>query len=80
MSPAEAARKTKEFRCPPKEQVRCEGNTPRRESTSQMIRLMDCKIPIDPNLTEEQLTELDPCPMSDSLQVALREFTAKLVR
>uniref|UniRef100_A0A1I7RX29 MIR domain-containing protein n=1 Tax=Bursaphelenchus xylophilus TaxID=6326 RepID=A0A1I7RX29_BURXY len=65
MPPAEAAKRTKEFRCPPKE---------------QMFRLLNCKIKEEkttPLLDED--VEYDQCPMSDQLQEQLREFCSLLV-
>lgn len=47
-----------------------------------MMRLMDCKIPLeDQSITEEMLAspEYEPCPMKEELQAFLRDFTAKLV-
>ncbi|KAI6237110.1 hypothetical protein M3Y95_00230500 [Aphelenchoides besseyi] len=64
MPPAEAAKKTKEFRCPPKE---------------QMYRLLKCKnSETGPVLLDEEV-EYDQCPMSESLQEQLREFCSILV-
>ena len=64
MPPAEAARKTKEFRCPPKE---------------QMFRLLNCKIKeTGPMLLDEDV-EYDQCPMSETLQDQLRDFCSMLV-
>lgn len=66
MPPAEAARRTKEFRCPPKE---------------QMFRLLKCKVNDERStmiLDDEEAT-YDACPMSDSLQEQLRDFCAMVV-
>ncbi|CAI5451931.1 unnamed protein product [Caenorhabditis angaria] len=65
MPPAEAAKKTKEFRCPPKE---------------QMFRLLMCKVKEerDPTMSEED-ADVDQCPMADSLQQQLRDFCELLV-
>ncbi|EGT37287.1 hypothetical protein CAEBREN_31615 [Caenorhabditis brenneri] len=65
MPPAEAAKKTKEFRCPPKE---------------QMFRLLMCKMKEekDPELMEED-ADVDQCPMAESLQQQLRDFCELLV-
>ncbi|CAD6199567.1 unnamed protein product [Caenorhabditis auriculariae] len=65
MPPAEAAKKTKEFRCPPKE---------------QMFRLLMCKVKDerDPSFLEED-ADIDQCPMNDSLQQQLRDFCDLLV-
>jgi ryanodine receptor 2 len=65
MPPAEAAKRTKEFRCPPKE---------------QMFRLLKCKIKDDGSdvLLDDEV-EYDRCPMSESLQETLRDFCAMVV-
>uniref|UniRef100_A0A914BY34 Uncharacterized protein n=1 Tax=Acrobeloides nanus TaxID=290746 RepID=A0A914BY34_9BILA len=65
MPPAEAAKRTKEFRCPPKE---------------QMFRLLKCKIKDDGSdvLLDEEV-EYDQCPMSESLQETMRDFCAMVV-
>ncbi|ULT90420.1 hypothetical protein L3Y34_008632 [Caenorhabditis briggsae] len=65
MPPAEAAKKTKEFRCPPKE---------------QMFRLLMCKVKEerDPEFMEED-ADVDQCPMAESLQQQLRDFCELLV-
>ena len=65
MPPAEAAKKTKEFRCPPKE---------------QMFRLLMCKVKEDrdPTYLEDDV-ESDTCPMADNLQQQLRDFCELLV-
>ncbi|EJW75004.1 hypothetical protein WUBG_14088, partial [Wuchereria bancrofti] len=59
MTPAEAARRTKEFRCPPRE---------------QMFRLMKCKaVPDDSiGIMLDDETEYDQCPMNETLQQQLR--------
>ncbi|EJD76290.1 ryanodine Receptor TM 4-6 family protein [Loa loa] len=66
MSPAEAAKRTKEFRCPPRE---------------QMFRLMKCKAVPDDNvgIMLDDETEYDQCPMDEALQQQLREFCSLLV-
>ncbi|KAK6101668.1 RIH domain family protein [Brugia pahangi] len=66
MTPAEAARRTKEFRCPPRE---------------QMFRLMKCKaVPDDSiGIMLDDETEYDQCPMNETLQQQLREFCSLLV-
>ncbi|VDK67237.1 unnamed protein product [Onchocerca ochengi] len=66
MSPAEAARRTKEFRCPPRE---------------QMFRLMKCKAVSDDSvgIMLDDETEYDQCPMDEKLQQQLREFCSLLV-
>ncbi|KAM3723537.1 Ryanodine receptor [Dirofilaria immitis] len=66
MSPAEAARRTKEFRCPPRE---------------QMFRLMKCKAIVDDNagMMLDDEAEYDQCPMDETLQQQLREFCSLLV-
>ncbi|VDO40895.1 unnamed protein product [Haemonchus placei] len=58
MPPAEAAKKTKEFRCPPKE---------------QMFRLLKCKVEKEEKevLFEDEV-EYDQCPMAENLQEQLR--------
>ncbi|KAE9549703.1 hypothetical protein FO519_007091 [Halicephalobus sp. NKZ332] len=65
MPPAEAAKRTKEFRCPPKE---------------QMFRLLNCKNKEEHSndLLDEEV-EYDQCPMSDNLQDQLRDFCSILV-
>uniref|UniRef100_A0A8R1HP75 Ryanodine receptor n=2 Tax=Caenorhabditis japonica TaxID=281687 RepID=A0A8R1HP75_CAEJA len=65
MPPAEAAKKTKEFRCPPKE---------------QMFRLLMCKVKEekDPDFMEED-ADVDQCPMAETLQQQLRDFCNLLV-
>ncbi|VDN45321.1 unnamed protein product, partial [Gongylonema pulchrum] len=59
MSPAEAAKRTKEFRCPPRE---------------QMFRLLKCKVVQDSSvgLILDDDVEYDNCPMDDTLQEQLR--------
>lgn len=65
MPPAEAARKTKEFRCPPNE---------------QMYRLLSCKKKEDKEgMMLDDDVEYDQCPMADSLQEQLRDFCSLLV-
>ncbi|CAJ0957143.1 unnamed protein product, partial [Mesorhabditis belari] len=64
MPPAEAARKTKEFRCPPKE---------------QMFRLLKCKVREEKEALLDDEVEYDQCPMSETLQEQLREFCELLV-
>jgi hypothetical protein len=64
MPPAEAAKKTKEFRCPPKE---------------QMFRLLNCKVKETGPLMLDDDVEYDQCPMSESLQEQLRDFCSMLV-
>ncbi|VDM37968.1 unnamed protein product [Toxocara canis] len=66
MPPAEAARRTKEFRCPPKE---------------QMFRLLKCKVAADNSvgIIMDDDVEFDQCPMDESLQEQLREFCSLLV-
>uniref|UniRef100_A0A1I7Z2U2 B30.2/SPRY domain-containing protein n=1 Tax=Steinernema glaseri TaxID=37863 RepID=A0A1I7Z2U2_9BILA len=65
MPPAEAARRTKEFRCPPKE---------------QMFRLLQCKVKEEKSgyLMDDDV-EYDQCPMAENLQEQLRDFCALLV-
>ncbi|XGW02944.1 hypothetical protein V3C99_014731 [Haemonchus contortus] len=65
MPPAEAAKKTKEFRCPPKE---------------QMFRLLKCKVEKEEKevLFEDEV-EYDQCPMAENLQEQLRDYCAMLV-
>ncbi|CAB3399073.1 unnamed protein product [Caenorhabditis bovis] len=65
MPPAEAAKKTKEFRCPPKE---------------QMFRLLMCKVKEerDPTYNDDD-ADVDQCPMAESLQQQLRDFCEILV-
>ncbi|KAK6049513.1 hypothetical protein COOONC_12982 [Cooperia oncophora] len=65
MPPAEAAKKTKEFRCPPKE---------------QMFRLLKCKVEKEEKevLLEDEV-EYDQCPMAEHLQEQLRDYCALLV-
>ncbi|KAK0411652.1 hypothetical protein QR680_005766 [Steinernema hermaphroditum] len=65
MPPAEAARRTKEFRCPPKE---------------QMFRLLQCKVKEEKSgyLMDDEV-EYDQCPMAENLQEQLRDFCALLV-
>lgn len=57
MPPAEAAKKTKEFRCPPKE---------------QMFRLLQCKTKEEKEDLLDDEVETDQCPMADTLQQNLR--------
>uniref|UniRef100_A0AC34QR18 Ryanodine receptor n=1 Tax=Panagrolaimus sp. JU765 TaxID=591449 RepID=A0AC34QR18_9BILA len=65
MPPAEAAKRTKEFRCPPKE---------------QMFRLLNCKTKEDTsNMMLDEEVEVDQCPMSEVLQEQLRDFCTTLV-
>ena len=65
MPPAEAAKRTKEFRCPPKE---------------QMFRLLNCKTKEDnSNMLLDEEVEYDQCPMADVLQEQLRDFCGALV-
>uniref|UniRef100_A0A915DIR8 B30.2/SPRY domain-containing protein n=1 Tax=Ditylenchus dipsaci TaxID=166011 RepID=A0A915DIR8_9BILA len=65
MPPAEAAKRTKEFRCPPRE---------------QMFRLLSCKIKEDKtSMLLDDDVEIDQCPMSESLQDHLRDFCTTLV-
>uniref|UniRef100_A0A9J2Q184 Uncharacterized protein n=1 Tax=Ascaris lumbricoides TaxID=6252 RepID=A0A9J2Q184_ASCLU len=66
MPPAEAARRTKEFRCPPKE---------------QMFRLLKCKAVADNSvgIMLDDDVECDQCPMDETLQERLREFCSLLV-
>lgn len=64
LAPAEAAKKTKEFRCPPKE---------------QMFRLLNCKIKETGPMMLDDDVEYDQCPMSETLQDQLRDFCAMLV-
>lgn len=64
MPPAEAAKKTKEFRCPPKE---------------QMFRLLNCKIKETGPMMLDDDVEYDQCPMSETLQDQLRDFCSMLV-
>ncbi|CAJ0581879.1 unnamed protein product, partial [Mesorhabditis spiculigera] len=64
MPPAEAARRTKEFRCPPKE---------------QMFRLLKCKVKEEKEALLDDEVEYDQCPMSENLQDQLREFCELLV-
>ncbi|KIH62211.1 RIH domain protein [Ancylostoma duodenale] len=64
MPPAEAAKKTKEFRCPPKE---------------QMFRLLKCKVKDEKEDFLEDDVEYDQCPMAENLQDQLRDFCAMLV-
>ncbi|KHJ88239.1 hypothetical protein OESDEN_11971 [Oesophagostomum dentatum] len=64
MSPAEAAKKTKEFRCPPKE---------------QMFRLLKCKVKEEEATILDDDVEYDQCPMAENLQQQLRDFCALLV-
>ncbi|EPB70936.1 hypothetical protein ANCCEY_09971 [Ancylostoma ceylanicum] len=64
MPPAEAAKKTKEFRCPPKE---------------QMFRLLKCKVKDEKEDFLEDDVEYDQCPMAENLQEQLRDFCAMLV-
>uniref|UniRef100_A0AC34GFB5 Uncharacterized protein n=1 Tax=Panagrolaimus sp. ES5 TaxID=591445 RepID=A0AC34GFB5_9BILA len=65
MPPAEAAKRTKEFRCPPKE---------------QMFRLLNCKTKEDrTNMLMDDDVEYDQCPMSESLQDQLRDYCAIIV-
>ncbi|CAG9530378.1 unnamed protein product [Cercopithifilaria johnstoni] len=66
MTPAEAARRTKEFRCPPRE---------------QMFRLVKCKaVPDDSvGIMLDDDTEYDHCPMDETLQQQLKEFCSLLV-
>ncbi|TKR86982.1 hypothetical protein L596_011471 [Steinernema carpocapsae] len=65
MPPAEAAKRTKEFRCPPKE---------------QMFRLLQCKMKEEKEgfLIDDDV-EYDQCPMAENLQEQLRDFCALLV-
>ncbi|CAK5073642.1 unnamed protein product [Meloidogyne enterolobii] len=65
MPPAEAAKRTKEFRCPPKE---------------QMYRLLNCKVKEDGAMRyiDDEADE-DQCPTSENLQDQLREFCQSLV-
>lgn len=65
MPPAEAAKKTKEFRCPPKE---------------QMYRLLQCKQKEEKEDLLEDEVENDQCPMADHLQQNLRDFCELLVQ
>ncbi|VDN03294.1 unnamed protein product [Thelazia callipaeda] len=67
MTPAEAAKRTKEFRCPPRE---------------QMFRLLKCKAVSDDSvgIILDDEVETDQCPMNENLQEQLREFCALLVR
>ncbi|WKY02530.1 hypothetical protein Q1695_016085 [Nippostrongylus brasiliensis] len=65
MPPAEAAKKTKEFRCPPKE---------------QMFRLLKCKEKDEKEEFLEDEVEYDQCPMAEVLQEQLRDFCAMLVQ
>ncbi|CAI4225083.1 unnamed protein product [Auanema sp. JU1783] len=65
MPPAEAAKKTKEFRCPPKE---------------QMFRLLQCKVKEEKEDPLDDEVEYDQCPMADSLQQQLRDFCDMLVQ
>ncbi|VDK34770.1 unnamed protein product, partial [Anisakis simplex] len=55
MPPAEAARRTKEFRCPPKE---------------QMFRLLKCRVAPDTSvgIMLDDEVEYDQCPMDETLQ------------
>uniref|UniRef100_A0A914Z1U8 RIH domain-containing protein n=1 Tax=Panagrolaimus superbus TaxID=310955 RepID=A0A914Z1U8_9BILA len=65
MPPAEAAKRTKEFRCPPKE---------------QMFRLLNCKTKEDrTNMLMDDDVEYDQCPMSESLQDQLRDYCGIIV-
>ena len=64
MPPAEAAKKTKEFRCPPKE---------------QMFRLLNCKTRELGRLMLDEDVEFDQCPLSETLQEQLREYCTILV-
>ncbi|KAK6754198.1 hypothetical protein RB195_013289 [Necator americanus] len=64
MPPAEAAKKTKEFRCPPKE---------------QMFRLLKCRVKEEKEDILEDDVEYDQCPMAENLQEQLRDFCAMLV-
>ncbi|KAL4003146.1 RIH domain family protein [Acanthocheilonema viteae] len=66
MTPAEAARRTKEFRCPPRE---------------QMFRLVKCKaVPDDSiGIMLDDDTEYDQCPMDEALQQQLKEFCSLLI-
>ncbi|KAL3078921.1 hypothetical protein niasHS_014703 [Heterodera schachtii] len=65
MPPAEAAKRTKEFRCPPKE---------------QMHRLLHCKLKEDHSrLLLDDETDEDQCPTSEHLQEQLREYCANFV-
>uniref|UniRef100_A0A914X500 RIH domain-containing protein n=1 Tax=Plectus sambesii TaxID=2011161 RepID=A0A914X500_9BILA len=65
MPPAEAAKRTKEFRCPPKE---------------QMFRLLKCKARDDKDtMLLDDDVEYEQCPMADSLQEQLRDFCALVV-
>uniref|UniRef100_A0A0N4ZPH7 Ryanodine receptor 44F n=1 Tax=Parastrongyloides trichosuri TaxID=131310 RepID=A0A0N4ZPH7_PARTI len=65
MPPAEAARRTKEFRCPPNE---------------QMYRLLGCKKKEDKEgMLLDDDVEYDQCPMADTLQDQLRDFCNLLV-
>uniref|UniRef100_A0A914H250 Ryanodine receptor n=1 Tax=Globodera rostochiensis TaxID=31243 RepID=A0A914H250_GLORO len=65
MPPAEAAKRTKEFRCPPKE---------------QMYRLLHCKLKEDHSrLLLDDETDEDQCPTSEHLQEHLREYCANFV-
>ncbi|KAJ1347271.1 hypothetical protein KIN20_002292 [Parelaphostrongylus tenuis] len=64
MPPAEAAKKTKEFRCPPKE---------------QMFRLLKCKVKEEKEDFLEDEVEYDQCPMAENLQEQLRDYCALLV-
>uniref|UniRef100_A0A1I7XMG4 B30.2/SPRY domain-containing protein n=1 Tax=Heterorhabditis bacteriophora TaxID=37862 RepID=A0A1I7XMG4_HETBA len=82
MPPAEAAKKTKEFRCPPKEQMfrllmckvsKCSEhiihqNTPNIQVKDEKEDLLDDEV------------EYDQCPMAENLQQQLRDFCGMLVR
>uniref|UniRef100_A0A0N5AR96 Ryanodine receptor n=1 Tax=Syphacia muris TaxID=451379 RepID=A0A0N5AR96_9BILA len=65
MPPAEAARRTKEFRCPPRE---------------QMFRLLKCRaVDVNDSILIDDDVEYDQCPMAEELQENLREFCQLLV-
>ncbi|VDM79448.1 unnamed protein product [Strongylus vulgaris] len=65
MPPAEAAKKTKEFRCPPKE---------------QMFRLLKCKVKEEETDLLDDDVEYDQCPMAENLQEQLRDMVINMLR
>ncbi|GMR59737.1 hypothetical protein PMAYCL1PPCAC_29932, partial [Pristionchus mayeri] len=65
MPPAEAARRTKEFRCPPRE---------------QMFRLLQCKKKEENSTMLDDDVEYDACPMHETLQENLRDFCKLLTQ
>ncbi|GMS80971.1 hypothetical protein PENTCL1PPCAC_3146, partial [Pristionchus entomophagus] len=65
MPPAEAARRTKEFRCPPRE---------------QMFRLLQCKKKEEKETLLDDDVEYDACPMHETLQENLRDFCKLLTQ